>query len=389
MKMPKHVVPSALVAVALVAGPVAAAPGAMAAASAGSPAAAPSAQDTTLALPEPTGPYPVGLTPLHLVDDERADPWRPEEQRQLMVSVWYPAVPGGEPAPYTTEAVSAAVVEASGIPAEPGLLATVETNSSDRARALPGKRPLVVLSPGASMSRESLTALAEELASRGYVVAGVDHTYEARGVEFPDGRVAGCLLCELESSRELGERVTRGRVLDISFVLDELTDGRLWRHGPKIDARHIAVAGHSLGGSTAAAVMVDDPRVDAGVNMDGTFQVDFPESGEDDPFLMLGKGNHHLGGDEGDAPNWADNLARLDGPKLWLQMRYGNHLSFTDQMLFLEQLGLPVSGTVGGARGVEITTAYVSAFVDRHLRGQDAPLLDGPTAAYPEMLFWG
>ncbi|MEU4363842.1 hypothetical protein [Promicromonospora sp. NPDC023987] len=387
MKTPGHVIPSALIAAALVAGTAVTAPSAAAAPPS---AASPSGDDVpTLALPEPTGPYPVGLTPLHLVDDERADPWRPEERRQLMVSVWYPAVPGGEPAPYTTEAVSAAIVEASGIPADPGLLTTVETNSADRARALPGKRPLVVLSPGASMSRESLTSLAEDLASRGYVVAGVDHTYEARGIEFPDGTVAGCLLCELESSRELGAWLTRGRSLDLSFVLDELTHGRIWRHGPKVDARHIAVAGHSIGGSTAAAIMVDDPRVDAGINLDGTFQVDFPESGEDDPFLMLGKGNHHLGGDEGDAPNWADNFARLDGPKLWLQMRYANHSSFTDQMMFLEQLGLPVSGTVSGARGVELTRAYVGAFLDRHLRGEGAPLLDGPTAAYPEMVFWG
>ncbi|GAA4704803.1 Alpha/beta hydrolase family protein [Promicromonospora umidemergens] len=390
MKTSRRRLPSVLVATALVACAAAAAPSAAAGTAPAGPtsAAAPSADDAqALSLPEPAGPFPVGMTPIHLVDEDRADPWRPEEHRELMVSLWYPAVPHGEPAPYTTEAVSAAIIEAVGLPLAPDLLTTVETHSFDRARALPGKRPLVVLSPGASLSRESLTALAEELASRGYVVAGVDHTYEARGVEFPDGRVAGCLLCELPSSRELGAQVTRGRALDISFVLDELTHGRVWRHGPKIDARHIAVAGHSLGGSTAAAVMVDDHRVDAGVNLDGTFQVDFPESGEDDAFLMMGKGDHHLGGDEGDAPNWADNLARLDGPKLWLQMQYANHGSFTDQMLFLEQLGLPVSGTVGGARGVEITKAYVGAFLDRHLKEMDAPLLDGPTDEYPEIVF--
>jgi predicted dienelactone hydrolase len=384
-------VPSALVAAALVIGTTVAAPGAMAGTAAAGPtsATAPSAGDAVeLVLPAPSGPLPVGMTPIHLVDEGRADPWRPEERRELMVSLWYPAVPHGEPAPYTSEAVSAAIVEASGLPVAPDLLTTVENHSFDRARALPGKRPLVVLSPGASLSRETLTSLAEELASRGYVVAGVDHTYEARGVEFPDGRVAGCLLCELPSSRELGAWVTRGRAMDLSFVLDELTHGRLWRHGPKVDARHIAVVGHSLGGSTAAAMIADDPRVDAGVNMDGTFQVDFPASGERDAFLMLGKGDHHLGGDEGDAPNWADNFARLDGPKLWLQLRDANHGSFTDNALLLEQLGVPQSGTVGGARGVEVTNAYVSAFLDRHLKDADSPLLDGPTDTYPEIVFF-
>ncbi len=39
--------------------------------------------------------------------------------------------------------------------------------------------PLIVLSPGFTMPRSTLTALAEDLASHGYVVAGVDHTYES------------------------------------------------------------------------------------------------------------------------------------------------------------------------------------------------------------------
>ena len=117
-----------------------------------------------------------------------------------MVLLRYPALPRGDIAPYTTEAVSAAITESAGLPVSPGILTTVETHARDRAPALPGRRPLVVLSPGAGLSRESLTALAEDLASRGYVVAGVDHTYEARAVEFPDGRVAGCLLCERENT---------------------------------------------------------------------------------------------------------------------------------------------------------------------------------------------
>ncbi|WP_369204330.1 hypothetical protein [Streptomyces sp. PU-14G] len=49
--------------------------------------------------------------------------------------------------------------------------------------------PSVLLSPGSGEYRAGLTAVAEELASRGYVVAGVDHPGDAAAVEFPDGRV--------------------------------------------------------------------------------------------------------------------------------------------------------------------------------------------------------
>jgi hypothetical protein len=44
-----------------------------------------------LALPAPTGNYPVGVTDLDLTDPARADPWRPDQRRELMVHLWYPA----------------------------------------------------------------------------------------------------------------------------------------------------------------------------------------------------------------------------------------------------------------------------------------------------------
>ncbi|MFJ3404102.1 alpha/beta hydrolase family protein [Promicromonospora sp. NPDC090134] len=405
MRTPEHLVRSAFVATAVVACTALVAPSAVAlagaaagptsvvaASAAPTSAVAPSeatpsdADEPTLALPEPTGRYPVGLMPLHLVDEDRADPWVPEARRELMVSLWYPAVPRGRIAPYTSEAVSTAIIEGARLPVAPDILTTVETHAHDRAPALPGRRPLVVLSPGASLSRESLTSLAEDLASRGYVVVGVDHTYEARVVELPGGRVAGCLLCERENTAELGAWVARGRSADVSFVLDELTRGWLGTHAPVIDARRIAVVGHSIGGASAAVSIMDDPRVDAGVNLDGTFQVDFPEGGTDRPFLMLGGAAHEPGA--GDGTDWPDNFARLGATSRWLQVPTANHGSFTDQLMFLDQLGVPLPGgpgTIGGERGVRITTAYVGAFLDRHLRGLDAPLLDGPSAAYPEV----
>src|SRR3712207_6953902 len=42
----------------------------------------------------------------------------------------------------------------------------------------PHGSPLVVLSPGYKRPRATLTAVAEDLASHGHVVAVVDHTYE-------------------------------------------------------------------------------------------------------------------------------------------------------------------------------------------------------------------
>ena len=55
-------------------------------------AAAGAAGPRRLVLPAPTGPFPIGTVPLHLVDRSRPDPVAgPGHHRELMVSVWYPA----------------------------------------------------------------------------------------------------------------------------------------------------------------------------------------------------------------------------------------------------------------------------------------------------------
>ncbi len=74
----------------------------------------------------------------------------------------------------------------------------MRTNARTGARPAPGKHPLVVLSPGFWPHHATLTTLAEELASHGYVVALLDHAYESFGTAFtgPAGRRARtCVAC--------------------------------------------------------------------------------------------------------------------------------------------------------------------------------------------------
>ena len=98
-----------------------------------------------------------------------------------MVSLWYPATPlDGRRARYMTPAESELLLASRGITGVPqDALSTVRTNAVSDATPAGRQRslPLVVLSPGFTMPRSTLTALAEDLASHGYVVAGIDHTY--------------------------------------------------------------------------------------------------------------------------------------------------------------------------------------------------------------------
>ncbi|HLL64447.1 MAG TPA: hydrolase [Micromonosporaceae bacterium] len=369
--------------------PLAAATVFVAAVGAPLPASAAPAVDVVLTLPAPTGRYPVGVDTVHLRDENRADPWVPERRRELMTSVWYPSVGGtGGPARYVSLDESRLILRqlrATELPPEILSATEVHARAVARPHSRPGGWPLVVLSPGFSFPRSSLTSLAEDLASRGYVVVGVDHTYEAAAVTFPDGRITDCLVCRMfEAGDAAPADVAIGRAADVSFVLDELTSRNTpWRAGrTMIDARRIAMAGHSLGGASAATTMVADHRVDAGVNMDGTFFA--PVTRLDRPFLMLGAEGH---GEPGNDRTWDETWSRLAGWRRWISVDGTTHSSFTDYGVLGDQVAMPLQ-PMAGLRSAEITRSHVAAFVDRHLRHRPAPLLHEPSTRYPEVRFW-
>src|SRR4051794_25499187 len=146
------------------------------------------------ALPAPTGPYAIGTTELHLVDRSRPDPWAKGRTRELMVSVWYPARrTAGPRAPYMRPGAAARFDQGASqlLGIKPGSIdwAGVATHAASSAPATGRNHPVVLYSPGFGVERTRGTVLVEELASRGYAVVTMDHTYETADVEFPGGRV--------------------------------------------------------------------------------------------------------------------------------------------------------------------------------------------------------
>ncbi|TDT97333.1 platelet-activating factor acetylhydrolase isoform II [Streptomyces sp. 846.5] len=340
-------------------------------------------------LPRPTGPHAVGRNTLQLVDERRQDPWVPAAgPRRLMVSVYYPARPGtGGPAAYmSTEEARLLLQEkapGSGIP--PQALSATRTWAHQDARPEDGRFPLVVLSPGFTLPRALFTSIAEDLASRGYVVALVDHTYESPGVTFPDGRTLTCTICDQPPAAGI-EAVARSRAEDLTFVIDELTGPHpAWRYARVIDRERIGMAGHSISGDATAMAMAADHRVRAGVDMDGSFQEADPATGlHGRPFLLFGAEHESPGMD----PSWTKAWANLDGWKRWLTIAGSDHTSFSDLNLLAAQAGRPApSGAIPPLRALELTRSYLGAFFDQQLKGRPQALLDGPSAADPEVTF--
>ncbi|MFF0866551.1 alpha/beta hydrolase family protein [Nonomuraea sp. NPDC003560] len=356
------------------------------------PAATASPAVARLELPRPTGPDPVGRDVLYLVDTSRKDPWVPRSgPRRLMVSMYYPARSAtGAPAPFMTveEAASLLRRKAPGadLPAE--IVSGIRTYAHTGAPPRRGRRPLVVLSPGLGLPRASLTSLAEDLASRGYVVASLDHAYESSGTVFPGVGLLTCApLCDQPKPPEGGKAsIARNRAKDVSFVLDRLT-GRhpAWKRADLIDSRRVGMAGHSLGGEAASTTMATDKRVKAGINLDGTISATLPATGLGDrPFLLMGSQSDHSPGKD---DTWDSAWRTLRGWKRWLTVAQAQHSSFTDLAIPQSSIGPPASGVIAAERGLALTRAYVAAFFDQHLRNIRRPLLDGSTPDNPEVGF--
>ncbi|MFF0770656.1 alpha/beta hydrolase family protein [Nonomuraea wenchangensis] len=349
--------------------------------------AVPSATSTgPAALPAPTGAHRVGTTALYLKDASRPDPWNLDaDARELKVTLWYPTEQrDGRRAAYMTPKESELTLRGLGVSGVPGdTLSRTRTNAVEDAAPAGGNLPLVVLSPGFTKPMSTLTSLAEDLASRGYVVAGIDHTYENYATTFPGGRVAECLACDSDGDPGFGTGLVGVRAADVSFVLDQLP--AKWAGSDRIDRSRIAMVGQSIGGAGALATMVKDSRVRAGIDMDGTTYARIPKSGFSRPFMFLGSPQHVPGGRD---TSWDRDWKLLTGWKRWIVLSGAEHQSFTDGPLLSGALGVtPPSGVLPAARAAELTRSYVAAFLDQHLKAERQPLLDKPSARYPEVTF--
>jgi predicted dienelactone hydrolase len=163
--------------------------------------------------------FKVGVTSRHLLPAGSYD-WRGAGMHALLEVVWYPAASDADAKPQRIPPVGPALFEAA--PAAP----------EAKIAASPAKFPLILLSHGTGGTAQSLAWFATALASRGYIVAGVNHPGNNAMEPYT---VQGFTLWWL-------------RAKDLSTVLDDmLADPEF---GPHIDRRRLGAAGFSLGGYT-------------------------------------------------------------------------------------------------------------------------------------------
>jgi predicted dienelactone hydrolase len=365
----------------------------------------------TVVLPSPTGPHSVGRAIFDWVDESRPEVFTPDpsDRRELLAWVWYPVAAGAPTRPtlpYVPKYWQAVVDRGRGPLAAIATqnLAEVQVHAVDDGPVSPDqpRYPVVLLQPGLGPSHPDYTTLAEDLASRGYVVVGTSPTYSANVVVFPDARVAERVdsatvpdsASPSEAKAQL-DKLIEVWAADNRFILDKLQvldasdpDGRFTG---RLDLNAIGMMGHSFGGASAAETCLLDARCKAGIDLDGSPYGTVIEKGLKQPFLFVWS-------EPGLAQRAAEEQSRQDvqtlvghstGRTYEVTIRGAHHFNFADYAVLYEPLFRPMQllGSIDGARGLAITTAYVGAFFDQYLKGESQPLMAGPAAEYPEVEF--
>ncbi len=338
--------------------------------------------DHTLTVPAPTGPSKVGTRTLDLVDADRSDPYlETGQKRELLVRFWYPTASNQEchPAPYASPAVWNYLGRLVQV-APP----RVKTNSCLDSPISAGSHPVVVFTHGYTGTFTDYTFLFEDLASRGYVVASVAHTFESTAVQFPDGRMATSTQgSHLAKSLQLNEPSTTlavaVRLSDLKFVMNELGRLNSAEKSPffgSIDMSRVALAGHSLGGMTALLGVELEPRFRAAVSLDGVAPSSWFGPTRK-PIMLLVAGSDPW--DENNCHLWS----QLRGPRFAVNLKGSEHITPSDAV-WLTDGAIQTSG--GMQKTVAAVRNYVAGFLDVNLNVKPGnELLSGPSSDYPDV----
>jgi len=358
-----------------------------------------------LLLPTPTGSYPVGRTEYDWVDASRTDTFavQKDEKRELLVWIWYPA----DVSPQQSTAAYLPGDWLSARNTDQGIGQFIEVNFAKIVThsyvdvPLSGKQsgyPVIIMQPGMGPSIPDYTVLAENMASHGYIVVGINEPHTSNLVVYPDGRIVARTTrgtipdkADAISVNEDANRIQKVWVADARLVMDRLqslnTDPSS-RFYESLDLAHIGLFGHSFGGATAIHVCELDMRCKAAADLDGTLFSDESTATIQQPILFMAEDRC---GENCDTMHQV--YSNAVGPAYFLTLEKLKHFNFSDLPLRLTPLArvlftqVGYIGAISPARGLEISNAYLVAFFEQALKGSPSELLQESASQYPEVLF--
>ncbi|WP_255508038.1 alpha/beta hydrolase [Lysinibacillus sp. BW-2-10] len=277
-----------------------------------------------------TGDYDIATATYTYVDENRTEEFSDTEQKRFVnVQFWYP-----------------------------------ETNS--------GSYPLVVFSHGANGVKASNTSTFKELASHGYVVCSIDHTYHSFFTASNDGSITMAnkdYLSEISNANkedfytreELHGLIQKWMTLrtdDINFVIDTILSKSKKENAPVyklINTDLIGVFGHSMGAAASVGIGGERNDVKAVVNIDGPLFSELVYDQESDNFISNNKEYStpllNIYSDDvweqlkSNSTYAANNTIEKNGKEVYsVHFQGAKHLSFTDLSLVSPILATVLQG---------------------------------------------
>lgn len=359
-------------------------------------------------LPKPTGPYPVGTRIIYLKDSSRTEDKAEKSgaARELVVQLWYPADP-------SNNHLAAYEKRSETIPLT-SYRSVLWTNSREDAPVATQGGPFHVLlfNHGWAGRRTLNTFLTEDLASHGYVVASIDHTYNASRVELPGERIvddtdgSNPIDPNFHSASEVTETWNKELnkwVADEVFVLNTLQSDNLDQGSPwygRLDTQRAGALGHSFGGAAALQMCSVDARIKSAVNMDGWTFGDLRQRPANQPTMFLygiasaspPPDPRTLGAaarteaelDATDRNEVDTSLRQFGGYKVSISNTA--HMDFTDHPLITPWRRWTQPDHILPSRIETIVRAYVLAFFDQTIRETKPALLEsGASSPFREV----
>jgi len=355
--------------------------------------------------PAPNGPYQVGTTIYELSDTSRRELYSGrDEARRFQIQVWYPSdvTPTDVRAPWMARAdvftpVISEYFEFPSFFLDHLALVKVPAFKGSKVASTDIGFPVILYSHGWNGFDAISTVQAVQLASHGYAVVGMQHTYGALITVFDDGTVAKNYPDALPDGAPDDEYDIAAHKLaaqwagDMGYALNYLTeqnnDLSSLFYG-SLDLSRIGVYGHSTGGGAAIQFCGTDSRCKALLGQDPFMRpvsTEVLESGVSQPsFFMFSQ----VWADDTDSRNNKSfNPFYASSPETHgaLFIEGTGHFDFIDMPLLsplAPQLGL--KGPINGKRVTVIINDYLLSFFDMTLRGIPTDLFDNQSP-YPEV----
>ena len=351
--------------------------------------------DRWMSLPTPAGSFRVGRAAFTWTEGSRPDPLgarRGAGPRRASVWVWFPAVgPARGAASYLPGAWGGLH-----LPAPVGWAETVpdkvNAHTLAGARVAAGRFPVVVLLPGLGLAAPQYSSLAVDLASHGYLVAGVTPTdssnltvldgrpVRSSGLGNPQGFTGG----QTPAAVRTGVRLLGVWADDALFAARRVRAlGAGGRFAGHVDVTRVAYVGHSFGGASALEACRRDPHCVAASNLDGSEYGPVVAHGLRVPLLLVGHQNSCVAAVcvPGNASESADLavarsvVAHSRGHAWSVTIDGTKHFDFTDYAAYY--LALPLRALlplvrIDGDRALRATSGCLTRFLRGAFHGASA-----------------